>query len=37
MEKFIRKDFYMKDLYDEDENICEQVYIEAYNDKYDVN
>ena len=41
MEKFIKKDLYMKDLYDEDEdeddNICEQVYIEAYNDIYDVN
>ena len=37
MEKFIKKDLYKKDLYDEDENICEQVYIEAYNDIYDVN
>ena len=37
MEKFIRKDLYMNDLYYEDENICEQVYIEADNDIYDVN
>ena len=33
-EKFVRKDLYMRDLYDED--ICEQVYIEAYNYIYDV-
>ena len=37
MDKIIRKELYMKDLYDEDEYICEQVYIEAYNDIYDVN
>ena len=37
MEKIIRKELYMQDLYDEDENICEQDYIESYNDIYDVN
>ena len=36
-DKIIRKELYMKDLFDEDEYICEQVYIEAYNDMYDVN
>ena len=36
-DKIIRKELYMKDLFDEDEYICEQVYIEAYNDTYDVN
>ena len=34
-DKIIREELYMKDLFDEDENICEQVYIEAYNDIYD--
>ena len=34
-DKIIREELYMKDLFDEDENICEQVYIEACNDIYD--